>query len=185
MKFQVGQKIVFLNESGGGIIQSITNQGRYVIDDSDGFEREFLQSEIAAVYSEEYNIDAADIRGLNEDESFSRAKHQITTGVLTGSRKPVEVWELDLHIEEITETHSGWSNTDILRAQMNELKTFFKKARGRRIRKIVIIHGVGLGVLKEEVRSFFRNFEGLEVYDADFREYGKGATGVEISYSSQ
>ena len=38
MKFKVGQKIVFLNESGGGIIQSISNQGLYVIDDSDGFE---------------------------------------------------------------------------------------------------------------------------------------------------
>ena len=50
---------------------------------------------------------------------------------------------------------------------------------------LVFIHGVGLGVLKEEVRSFFRNFEGLEVYDADFREYGKGATVVEVSYSSQ
>jgi Smr domain len=182
MRFEVGQKIVFLHESGGGIVQSISDKGRYIVEDSDGFEREFLQSEIAAVYSEEYKINAEDIRGLNDDESFSKAKHEVTQGVLTGSRKPIEVWELDLHIEEITDSHSGWSNTEILRAQMSELKTFYKKAKGRRIRKIVIIHGVGMGVLKEEVRSFFRNIDGLDVYDADFREYGKGATAVEIGY---
>lgn len=183
MSFQVGQKIVFLHESGGGIIQSISNKGRFIIEDEDGFEREFLPSEIAPIYSEEYKINAEEIRGLNDDESFSKAKHQVSQGVLTGSRKPIEIWELDLHIEEITDSHSGWSNTEILRAQMRELKTFYKKAKGKRIRKIVIIHGVGMGVLKEEVRSFLRNLEGIDVYDADFREYGKGATAVEIRYN--
>lgn len=182
MKFKLGQKIVFLHESGGGTIQSITEQGRYNVEDEDGFEREFLQSELAAVYSEEYKIDADEIRGLNDDESYSRAKHQVNKGILTGSRKPIEIWELDLHIEEITDSHSGWTNTEILHAQMIELKTFFKKAKGKRIRKIVIIHGVGMGVLKEEVRAFFLKKDGLEVYDADFREYGKGATAVEIGY---
>jgi hypothetical protein len=182
MKFQVGQKIVFLHESGGGTVKSIKEQGRYNVEDEDGFEREFLQSEIAAVYSEEYKINADEIRGINDDESYSKAKHEISQGVLTGSRKPIEVWELDLHIEEITDSHSGWTNTEILRAQMIELKTFFKKAKAKRIRKIVVIHGVGMGVLKEEVRAFFDKMEGLQVYDADFREYGKGATAVEIGY---
>lgn len=183
MKFQVGQKIVFLHESGGGTIQSITEQGRYNVEDEDGFEREFIQGDIAAVYSEEYKIDVDQIRGLNDDESYSKAKHHISQGLLTGSRKPIEIWELDLHIEEITDSHSGWTNTEIVRAQIVELKTFFKKAKAKRIRKIVVIHGVGMGVLKEEVRSFFSKIDGLEVYDADFREYGKGATAVEIGYN--
>ena len=51
------------------------------------------------------------------------------------------------------------------------------------IQKIIVIHGVGEGVLKEEIRSYLSKQEGLEYYDADFREYGKGATAVEIHYN--
>ena len=72
------------------------------------------------------------------------------------------------------------SNADILMKQMRELRTFYQRALSRRIRKLVIIHGVGEGVLREEVRSFLERQEGLDFYDADFREYGKGATIVEI-----
>ena len=68
--------------------------------------------------------------------------------------------------------------------QMRELRTFYQRAKAKRVRKLVIIHGVGQGVLKEEVRSFLDLQEGLEFYDADFREYGKGATAVEIRFNS-
>lgn len=183
MKFQIGQKIVFLHEPGGGVIQNISDKGLYIIEDEDGFDREFMQGEIAAVHSEQYHIDESKINGVNDDESFSMAKHVVSEGKLTGSRKPIEVWELDLHIEELTDSHSGWSNQEILNKQIRELRTFFKKARSRRIRKIVIIHGVGMGVLKDEVRLFLDDQNALEVYDADFREYGKGATAVELFYN--
>ena len=48
----------------------------------------------------------------------------------------------------------------------------------------VWIHGVVEGVLKEEVRSELSKIEGVEYFDADFREYGKGATAVELTYRS-
>jgi len=37
--------------------------------------------------------------------------------------------------------------------------------------------------LKSEVLSYLHKQEGVEFYDADFREYGKGATMVEIRYN--
>jgi hypothetical protein len=183
MKFSIGQKVVFLHEIGGGVVRKTTQNGHYIIEDADGFDREFLPSELASVYSEEYNIDTSKISGLNEDESFSMAKHIVSKGILTGSRKPIEVWELDLHIEELTTSHVGWSNAEILRKQLRELATFYKKARAHRIRKIVIIHGVGMGVLRDEVRMFLDKKENIDAYDADFREYGKGATAVELFYN--
>ncbi|MBL4863148.1 MAG: Smr/MutS family protein [Crocinitomicaceae bacterium] len=183
MKFHIGQKIVFLHESGGGVVNSITEEGRYIVEDEDGFERAFLTSELALVYSEDYKISEEDIQGINEDESFSYAKHHVTKEVLTGARRPIDVWELDLHIEEITESHARWSNAEILKKQMQELRSFYQRAKSKRIRKIIIIHGVGEGVLKEEVRSFFDKQDALEYYDADYREYGKGATAVELRYN--
>lgn len=184
MRYKPGQKIVFMNEPGGGIIQSVGDGFVVVLDDS-GFDQKCYLNEIAPVHGEEYRLDAEDIVAINEDESFATIKHQVRKGVLTGKRKPIDVWEIDLHIEEITESHSGLSNGEIVMKQMRELRTFFQRAKSRHIRKLVIIHGVGTGVLKEEVRSFLDRQSSIDYYDASFREYGKGATAVEIFYAGE
>lgn len=77
----------------------------------------------------------------------------------------------------------GLSNYQILTKQLAEFKSFYKKAKQNHIRKIVVIHGVGEGVLKEEIRTYLSKQDGIEYFDADFREYGKGATTVEIHYN--
>lgn len=182
MKFNVGQHIVFLHEKGGGIILELLENSNYLVEDEDGFERICHTSEIAPVYSADYKIDEASVQGINEDETFSTGRQNQRKGVLTGSRKAVDVWELDLHIESLTDSHAGWTNTDIVRKQLLELRSFYNRARAKRIRKLVIIHGVGTGVLREEVREFLRDKDGVESFDADYREYGKGATAVEIRY---
>ena len=184
MRYKPGQKIVFMNEPGGGIIQSIGDGYVVVLDDS-GFDQKCRLQEIAPVHGEEYRLDAEDIVAINEDESYATIKHQVRKGVLTGKRKPVDIWEIDLHIEEITTSHSGLSNGEIVLKQMRELRTFFQRAKSSHIRKLVIIHGVGMGVLKEEVRSFLDKQSSIDFYDADFREYGKGATAVEIFYNGE
>lgn len=182
MSFLKGQKVVFLNEQGGGVVLEVISIEKYLIEDEEGFERTCLKSELAPVYGNDYKIDDEVIRGINEDETFATANELHRKGKLSGSRKKVDVWELDLHIEELTDTHSGWSNTEIVNKQMLELRSFYNRARSKQVRKLVIIHGVGTGVLKEEVREFLRGQGGVEFYDADYREYGKGATVVEIRY---
>lgn len=182
MRYKPGQKIVFMNDPGGGVILSV-GEGFVVVEDETGFDQKCRLNEIAPVHGEEYHLNSEDIVAINEDESFATIKHQVRKGSLTGKRKPIDVWEIDLHIEEITESHSGLSNGEIVMKQMRELRTFFQRARNRRIRKLVIIHGVGMGVLKEEVCSFLDKQNSIDYFDADFREYGKGATAVEIFYS--
>ncbi|GAB5418478.1 MAG: hypothetical protein Crog4KO_02360 [Crocinitomicaceae bacterium] len=182
MTFSVGQQITFLHEQGGGTVLEVLGVGKFKIEDDHGFERICLKNEIAPVYGTDYKIDEAAIAGINEDETFATArKAQSKTHI--GGRSGYDVWELDLHIESLTDSHSGWTNTDIVRKQLMELRSFVKRARAKRIRKIVVIHGVGTGVLKEEVRDFFRDLEGIEMYDASYQEYGKGATAVEMRYN--
>ena len=74
------------------------------------------------------------------------------------------------------------SNAEVLRHQMSVFKSFFRGASDKQVRKLVVIHGVGQGVLKGEIRDFLSQQDGVQFYDADFNEYGKGATTIELLY---
>jgi DNA-nicking Smr family endonuclease len=63
---------------------------------------------------------------------------------------------------------------------MKEFRATFKKAKQQHIHKLIVIHGVGEGVLKNEIRTYLSQQDQIEVYDADYSEYGKGATTVEF-----
>jgi hypothetical protein len=109
----------------------------------------------------------------------------VTKENLNGNVKASDVWEIDLHIEELLDSHIGWSNSEILLKQMTEFRSFFKKAQEKSIAKIIVIHGVGEGVLKNEIRSFLSKKENVEFYDASYLEYGKGATEIRIYHSKK
>lgn len=179
--FQPGEKVSFLREKGDGIVSSFKN-GRYTVVDEYGFERTFLPNELVKIYGTNYGLSENDFVA-NEDETLSRSRHLEFKESRTGSKRPLDVWEIDLHIESLLDSHSGMSNGEILSVQLKEMKNVFNRARSKFIQRLVIIHGVGEGVLKSEVLSFLQKQEGVEFYDADFREYGKGATMIEIRYN--
>lgn len=183
MEFKINEKVGFLYEKGGGIIRKIDDKGLFHVEDEFGFERPFRANELVKIYGSEYHLPDDSLAQINEDDTISKSSHTIRKENKTGSNKTIDVWEIDLHIESLLESHLGMSNAEILNYQMKELRTFFTKAKERHIRKLIIIHGVGVGVLKDEVRLFFSKKDGIEYYDADFREYGKGATAVEIRYN--
>lgn len=183
MQFNIGEKVVFLNEVGGGIIRSINHMNLYIVEDENGFERKYRANDLGKIHGTDYKIDDDHIAMRHEEASFTKVNHVVLKEQLTGRRKPMDVWEIDLHIEEITDSHRGLSNAQILSKQMSAFKMFFNKARAKSIRKVVVIHGVGEGVLKEEVRFYLDGVNGIEFYDSDFREYGKGATTIEIPYN--
>ena len=47
-----------------------------------------------------------------------------------------------------------------------------------KIQKVVLIHGVGEGILKEELYFLLKRYENAKYYDADYQKYGMGATEV-------
>lgn len=175
MDFKEGQRVGYLYEKGYGTIRSIKGR-QAMVEDEDGFERLLPLSDLVFIHSETYGEKIATIE---KDD----AEPEISFRVLqerTGQRRPLTVWEMDLHIEELLESHLGMSNTEILLKQMAEFRGMFKKAKREGIHKLIVIHGVGEGVLKNEIRSWLMNQDQIEVYDADFGEYGKGATAVEF-----
>jgi DNA-nicking Smr family endonuclease len=183
MKFNIDEKVGFLYETGGGIIKSFNDKKIYSVEDESGFNRTFQENELVKLHSSDYKFSNSIDLQVNEDETLSKTLHYEHKEVLSGSKRAVDVWEIDLHIEEIVESHLGLSNFQILTKQINEFKSFYKKAKAKHLQKIVVIHGVGEGVLKEEIRSYLSKQEGIEYFDSDFREYGKGATTIEIHYN--
>jgi hypothetical protein len=181
--FLVGEQVRFLYETGGGRVVQILSSGTYTVEDEDGFERTFRAQELVKIHGTDFHLPDDAIVQINDDDSITNRKYTVRKEEKTGSRKPMDIWEIDLHIESLVDSHVGMGNAEILAIQMRELRNFYNRAREKHIRRIIIIHGVGEGVLKEEVRMFFSRKEGLEYYDADFRDYGKGATEVNLFYN--
>jgi hypothetical protein len=111
------------------------------------------------------------INNLNKTESFPE-KHIIEKSVA----------EVDLHIEELTENYAGKENFELLSIQMDYFSKMMELAIANKLQKIIFIHGVGNGRLKNEITERLKNnFPELKFTDASFLKYGKGATEIILS----
>jgi len=88
--------------------------------------------------------------------------------------------EIDLHIEELIEEVSGLTNHEILSIQLERVEKELDKAIHGGAKKLVLIHGVGNGRLKMEIQKILKDYKGLTFQDASYKEYGFGATQVNI-----
>jgi hypothetical protein len=91
-----------------------------------------------------------------------------------------EQYEINLHINELVETVGGLTNSQILKIQMDQVHASIKEAIENKVKKVVFIHGVGNGILKDEIRKLVGKQYHFDCQDASFREYGYGATIVFI-----
>jgi len=88
--------------------------------------------------------------------------------------------EVDLHINQLTQSSRGMSNHEMLTLQLDTAKRQLEFAISKRIQKIVFIHGVGEGILKVELEYLFGRYNNVKFYDANYQKYGVGATEVYI-----
>ena len=93
------------------------------------------------------------------------------------------ILEVDLHINQLIKNTKGMDNFDMLTLQLNTAKSKIEYAISKRISKIIFIHGVGEGVLKNELHYLFGRYP-VRFYDASYKKYGLGATEVYV-YQNQ
>lgn len=92
---------------------------------------------------------------------------------------PAELKEVDLHIHELVDSTAGLEPKDILEIQMQRFRAEMEAAIAGQTKRIVFIHGVGQGTLKNELRRELSNvYKKYDFQDASFHEYGYGATMV-------
>lgn len=86
--------------------------------------------------------------------------------------------EIDLHIEELMENFSGMSKHEILLAQISACRKKIESCILNKTQKLLVIHGIGSGRLKEEVIKLVSEYEHLRWKPASPQFHGAGAMNI-------
>lgn len=179
MNFFVGQSVKFLNEPGEGKIISALNNGNWLVQSSDGLEYEYAEKYLVPLSSQD------DYKGLSQkaEDELIRNKLAAEDAIQKKIKKAKSNHEsreliIDLHIYELTDSSKNMSNHEMLLLQMKHFRAKMAESKAKKIHRLVIIHGVGEGVLRSEIRHALRNYDFIEFGDADYNLYGYGATEV-------
>ena len=171
MEFCIGEKVRFVHETGFGIIKKEINLSKYLVENEFGIELVVLRVNLVKIHSENYR-ENVDIKDLEESQ-----KPKIS------QVKKSDLPEIDLHLEQFQILNKNLTNTEILFFQLRKANEFVQKMLDKRISRFVVIHGVGEGVLRSEVRTMLTKYSGVQTSDADPSKYGQGATLVFVNYN--
>jgi hypothetical protein len=176
-----GDKIEVLDDAISGVITGIEGD-MVTFETADGFEMTYPAKELVLMSGtlSKKELFSGDVKAILSEKNTEKRKRITRIKPKERNLPPMEV---DLHIHKLVQEHKKLSNYDILTIQMDTAKRQLEFAIGKKIPKIVFIHGVGDGVLRAELEYLFRQYENMKYYDADFQKYGRGATEVYIFQS--
>ena len=180
MKLQVGDRVCFLNETGEArVIELLDNVNARVLDDN-GFETIYPVAELVKISLQERKQFEDHIR---RDQRINKPKDAATGSHVpkkTYIKKNPAIDEINLHIEDLLQDYSSMSSGEILMVQIRYFTKELEKAIQNNTKKLLVIHGVGKGVLKQEIRKLLDEYEGITYCDASYHTHGYGATEVFI-----
>lgn len=111
--------------------------------------------------------------GIKNKDAQTTDRKEIQSDEETGTP------EIDLHLHEILDDESGMDDYDKLQYQLNYMRKELRRLNQLHKQEAVIIHGVGKGRLRDEVRTALSELPFiLDFFDASFKKYGAGATQV-------
>ena len=170
--YRVGDRVRFLNAEGHGIITKIINDNHVELENEYGFDEVYDIKELVGERSkEDYKTDnLAFNQEVNQKLKADQMEQQASA--LRKKFKHLDKYGgkdrdvMDLHIENLIDSYQGMSNSQILNINKQQ-------------RKIVVIHGVGEGVLRHEIRKELDiYYSEYKYYDAPYEEFGMGATEI-------
>ncbi|MFT5581847.1 MAG: hypothetical protein ACI9XP_000615 [Lentimonas sp.] len=168
MDFKVGDRVRFLDEEGWAIVLKV-NAKEALVKDSDGFERTCPLIEL--VKHRDIKTDHISIKAIDlGNRSINRRGN---------SSLPI----IDLHIENLVDSHRDMSNHEIVTKQLQKFSSFLVSTKTKKENRIIVIHGVGEGVLKREIKEIILGMPGAEMYDADYLQFGRGASVIERKFN--
>lgn len=145
----------------------------------DGFEMQFSAKELVVEHTDTLlNPSYEEIQdNLQQKQVFKKNPKRKISKPKEKKRPPMEV---DLHIHQLVKSTKGMSNHDMVTLQLETAKRQLEFAIHKRIPRVVFIHGVGQGVLKEELKYQFGRYDSVRIEEADYKKYGLGAMEVHI-----
>lgn len=195
---EVGDRVRFLDFEGEGTVLSVSANGILSVD-MDGMEMPVHTSEVAKVEGATIEDETAmygnaashkDARPGNyigHKSNMSGGRASSSAGVrhnfkkTGGKYKPVTM-EVDLHFNAIRSKYPAAKNIpqeECLEVQLDVFEKSLDDALRKGVSSIVFIHGVGSGVLRQEIVRRLRR-RGLRYEPASAFRYGNGAVEVEL-----
>ena len=168
-----GDRVEVLDEALKGVVKKILSD-TVLVELEDGFELEYPMEQLIRL---ETNLSVSSYDAALSKKAKDK-KPKKSTKVKSVNRKEVPALEVDLHAHHLHPDADRMDPYDILNLQLDTAKRQLDFAIGKRIQRVVFIHGVGQGVLKSELSFLLKKYSGLEFYEADFQKYGWGATEV-------
>ena len=132
---------------------------------------------------EELYFDSPQARNINLSEVLfqKKASSQAPQKISKPHRVNDASYEMtiDLHIEELIDNYGGMSNAEIVLVQLRHFQAALDNAINQHYRSLTVIHGVGNGRLKQEVRAILTSMN-MRFHDGSYARYGFGATEIMI-----
>ena len=148
---KIGDFVVFKNESDTGTIKEIISEGKIKITNSQGFDEIKLSSEIIVID-----------KNFNQVSSYGQIpKHEKQSNSLKFSKEKIKKTssiKIDLHIELLVEDFSKYSNEEIIKIQINYCEKQINKILKSNHKEFLVVHGIGMGVLKKEIHNLLNEF---------------------------
>ena len=199
VEIKKGSQVKFLNDVGGGIVLEIFSDGTANVEGEDGFDMKYNLQELMLVsdsiteQEEEYNNKLPDLakiiaQDVNEERQKLIQKDfeiKYANVTATNQQRMGEHMVIDLHIHELIDDQSGLQDRTKLDIQLNHFERMMRIAGEQRVKRVIFIHGVGQGVLRNQIRTRLDSYyPDCTVRDGNPREYGAGATEVILGQSS-
>lgn len=175
MEISVGSYVKAIDDKLEGVICRIVGEW-YYLKCSDGFEYPFKKHQLVLINTEgnaaHFTKSYASKVIINEvTESIFEPRIQLKGAIP----------EIDLHMEELLPNNRLKKGESALLFQLQYCRKVIQKASIARTRKLVFIHGMGSGILRDELRNMLRNeYPHIEFFDGNYQRFGQGATEIII-----
>jgi hypothetical protein len=168
MNFQQYEEVSILNES--GLFRVLRAEGLFLyLEDEHGFERKVSVEFV--VRRKQIQVNKIPVKdGLSSASSKKSNKNEDTPSI-------------DLHHHELNLDERFLSKHAILMAQTDAFKRFCNQMIQTKVKRFRVVHGIGEGRLKTELRVLVQGQAGLSMHDDQVTRGKVGASMVEIQTS--
>ena len=172
---EVGSKVSLVDDNCQAYVLELLDGGflRVELDDDFGTQMTIHKSKVVVSNSlsdyKPYKIKQKDAKTA-QTKSTKASQQTLSKSVL----------EVDLHAEKLI--NNPYSAENILEIQLRHVSQVLFENRNKRGLKIVLIHGNGKGILKNEILKFLkRHYPTFKISDASMSKYGTGAINVVVN----
>jgi len=159
---KIGDRVAVVDDDLEGVVTNISNN-LVTFKDENGFEYEYPAHKLVVVDN------TLNLNLFGQKIPFDKNKKplQKSSGVV---KTPV----YDLHIEKLLAKYQHLSAGQKLDIQLQEVRRILQRFKRQHYRELVLIHGQGRGVLRQEIEKILRR-QNFQFTDASYQKYGSGA----------